>query len=68
MAEERFEKKKLKYNVFLRFCELKFKFFCCSLSTALGYKEKILLELGIDYAVKRYSLKAIFQQNTPQKL
>ena len=63
MAEERFEKQKtkiLKYNVFVRFCELKFKFFCCSLSTAFDYKKKTLLELDIDYAVKKYSLKAIF--------
>lgn len=45
MAEERFEN------------ELKFKFFCCSLSTAFDYK---LLELDIDYAVKKYSLEAIF--------
>ena len=27
-----------------------------------------LIDIGIDYAVKRYSQKAISQQNTPQKL
>ena len=60
IAEERFENKNFKYKIF-SFCVLRFKFSCCSLSTAFGYKDRTLLELGIDYAVKRYSQKAISQ-------
>ena len=48
IAEERFENKNLKYNIF-SFCVLRFKFSCCSLSTAFGYKERTLLELGINW-------------------
>ena len=61
IAEERFENKNLKYNIF-SFCVLRLEFSCCSLSTAFGYKERTLLELGTDYAVKRYSQKAIFNK------